>query len=106
MSSKVLAIPAKRRLEELISEVDVPQRESRRTVTGSLRMDRKANTPSPGTTLVRDWHGRRIEVRVLESGFEWDGTVYRSLSAIAKKITNAHWNGKLFFGLVSRKRKA
>jgi hypothetical protein len=37
---------------------------------------------------------------VLDGGaFEYRGRRYRSLSAIAKAITGAHWNGRLFFGL-------
>ena len=38
-------------------------------------------------------------MRVLEGGFEYDGTIYRSLSAIAREVTGTKWNGYLFFGL-------
>ena len=31
----------------------------------------------------------------------WNGTRHRSLSAIARAITGAHWSGPRFFGLVS-----
>ena len=31
--------------------------------------------------------------------FEFEGEMYRSLSAIADKITGTHWNGKKFFGV-------
>jgi len=51
------------------------------------------------TRLVRDWNGKRYEVVVAADGFVYDGAPYRSLSAIAKAITGAHWNGKLFFGV-------
>ncbi|MBO7089627.1 MAG: DUF2924 domain-containing protein, partial [Lentisphaeria bacterium] len=27
------------------------------------------------------------------------GEIYRSLTAIAEKITGTHWNGKKFFGV-------
>ncbi|MBW3097140.1 DUF2924 domain-containing protein [Pseudohoeflea coraliihabitans] len=53
----------------------------------------------PGTHLVREWNGRTYQVEVLEDGFRMDGKRYRSLSAIAKKITDAHWSGPRFFGL-------
>jgi len=43
-------------------------------------------------------------VEVLEDGFEWDGVVYRSLSAVAKAVTGSRWSGHLFFGLKKRKR--
>lgn len=34
-----------------------------------------------------------------EQGFEFEGEIFRSLSAIATKITGTKWNGKVFFGL-------
>lgn len=55
--------------------------------------------PVAGTRLVRDWNGKRYEVVIAADGFVYDGVPYRSLSAIAKAITGAHWNGKLFFGV-------
>ena len=59
--------------------------------------------PVVGTRLVRDWNGRRYEAIAVPGGFEYDGRLYRSLSAIAKAITGTHWNGKLFFGLAKSK---
>ena len=53
----------------------------------------------PGTRLVREWQGRTYEVLVLDGGFSWQNTRYRSLSAIARKITGTPWSGPLFFGL-------
>ena len=53
----------------------------------------------PGTRLIREWQGRTYEVVVLDDGFSWQGTHYRSLSAIARKITGTAWSGPLFFGL-------
>jgi hypothetical protein len=52
-----------------------------------------------GTRLVREWQGRTYEVLVLDDGFSWQGTSYRSLSALARKITGTAWSGPLFFGL-------
>ena len=49
----------------------------------------------PGTRLVREWQGRTYDV----VGFSWQGTSYRSLSALAGKITGTAWSGPLFFGL-------
>ena len=53
----------------------------------------------PGTRLVREWQGRTYEVLVLDDGFSWQGTSYRSLSALARNITGTAWSGPLFFGL-------
>ena len=53
----------------------------------------------PGTRLMREWQGRTYDVLVLDDGFSWQNTCYRSLSAIARKITGTAWSGPLFFGL-------
>lgn len=66
-------------------------------MTGVLKKPTRKPGPAPGTTITREWHGRRIEVRAVEGGFQWDGAVYKSLSAVAKAVTGAHWNGRLFF---------
>ena len=61
---------------------------------------RRARTElKSGTRLVREWRGRTYEVLVLDDGFSWQGTRYRSLSALARKITGTAWSGPLFFGL-------
>jgi hypothetical protein len=66
--------------------------------TGEIRRRAHVELKS-GTRLVREWRGRTVEVLVLDDGFSWQGTAYRSLSAIAKKITGTAWSGPLFFGL-------
>jgi hypothetical protein len=53
----------------------------------------------PGTRLMRKWQGRTYEVAVLDDGFSWQGKKYRSLSAIARKITGTARAGPLLFGL-------
>lgn len=53
----------------------------------------------PGARLVREWNGRMNVVEVTASGFVHEGKTYRSLSAVAKRITGAHWSGPRFFGL-------
>lgn len=58
-----------------------------------------AAKPVPGTRLLREWHGKTHIVEVTGSGFVWDGEEYSSLSAAAKAITGAKWNGRRFFGL-------
>jgi hypothetical protein len=60
---------------------------------------------SPGTKLTRTYKGKRITVTVMEKGFEFDGSLYRSLSAIANKITGSHVSGNAWFGLRARKEK-
>ena len=53
----------------------------------------------PGTRFVRIWKDRRYEVLAQEKGFEYQGRIFRSLSAVAREITGTRWNGRLFFGL-------
>ncbi|MEO1107781.1 MAG: DUF2924 domain-containing protein [Pseudomonadota bacterium] len=53
----------------------------------------------PGRRLLREWNSVTHVVDVTEDGFTWNGRSYRSLSAIARKITGAHWSGPRFFGL-------
>ena len=55
-----------------------------------------------GTTLVRQWRGHTHTVLVHKDGFEHEGQLYRSLTAIAEQITEAHWSGPRFFGLTKR----
>ncbi len=43
-------------------------------------------------------------VVVHDDGFEWEGRRFGSLSELARAITGAHWNGRLFFGLTPRRR--
>src|ERR1700737_2985034 len=47
----------------------------------------------PGTRLMREWQGRTHEVVVRDDGLSWQGMHYRSLSAIARKITGTAWSG-------------
>ena len=84
----------------------------------TLQILRKANGPNGarpkprisrlgrGSKLFREWHGETHEVLVLDKGFAWRGETYPSLSAIARAITGAHWNGWAFFGLKRRTKEA
>ena len=52
----------------------------------------------PGARLVRQWQGKTHCVLVLDDGFLYQDQRYRSLTAIARVITGAHWSGPRFFG--------
>lgn len=60
---------------------------------------RDRRLPMPGSILAKNYNGRKIAVRVLEKGFEFDNEHYSSLSGIARKITGTNWNGFKFFEL-------
>jgi hypothetical protein len=66
--------------------------------SGSVTPDLRPRT-KPGTRIVRHWRGKPHEVVVTESGFEYCGKSYGSLSQIAREITGTQWSGPAFFGL-------
>jgi len=53
----------------------------------------------PGSRLLREWNGITHVVDITEAGCLWQGRQFRSLSAVAREITGAHWSGPRFFGL-------
>ena len=59
----------------------------------------KRQPPKPGSVITRQYEGQEIAVTVREDGFEYEGQMYRSLSAIAREITGTTWNGWRGFGL-------
>lgn len=94
-----LSQTAKARLEELIAEIDLPiGRENRTTVRSPRRKE-----VTPGTTVSRVYVDREIRATSVDGGWEYEGTIFGSLSAIAKHVTGSHWNGRHFFGLTKRR---
>jgi len=53
----------------------------------------------PGTLLVREYKDEMHRVTVMAEGYAWRGQTYPTLSAVARAITGANWNGYIFFGL-------
>jgi len=104
---------ARQRARELANDADLrrsppraqspdapnPRANGESVVRVALPAGDEARLPAPGSVLRRQYKGRAVLVRVLPKGFEYDGEVYRSLSAIAAKVTGSHWNGFRFFGL-------
>lgn len=66
---------------------------------GKSLKDVPMNATKVGTHYVREWNGRTYQVAVVKDGFELDGRIWPSLSAIAKHITGTTWSGPRFFGL-------
>ncbi len=113
LSEGDLSERARRRAAELARDVDVRVRPPVAgpeplpgprlvTVTGQLATSGGDRLPAPGTVLRRAFKGTEHEVTVLAQGFEYQGKMYRSLSAVATAITGSHWNGFLFFGLTKK----
>ncbi len=70
---------------------------------GVKRGRRATVKPLPGTVFIRMWNNRERKVTALDSGFEYEGSVYNSLSSVARAITGTNWNGPAFFGLRNKK---
>jgi len=87
---------AQERLEELMAEIDVPLNGA------TMQVKAARNATTLGTTVSRFWRGREVRATAVDGGWEHEGAAYRSLSAIAKRVTGTHWNGRLFFGLKKR----
>jgi hypothetical protein len=66
---------------------------------------RDSRLPKVGTTITKEWHGKKLLVRVLEDGFEYEGQPFRSLSGLAKHITGQIINGFLFFAVLGKEGK-
>jgi Protein of unknown function (DUF2924) len=62
-----------------------------------LRLPADDRLPPPGSVISRIYKGEELQVKVLATGFEFEGVEYKSLSAVAKAITGSHCNGFLFF---------
>lgn len=84
-----LGTAAKRHLADLAKTMEQ---------NGDIARNRIAHL-KPGAKLIREWRGNIHTVIVLEDGFEWQESRWRSLSVIARKITGTHWSGPRFFGL-------
>jgi hypothetical protein len=97
---------ARRRAEELARDADLRLNPPRRkfttpaepeAVAAPMPVAVDARLPPPGTILTRPYKGQLVQVQILTAGFAYAGSVYPSLSAVAKAITGSHCNGFLFF---------
>ena len=80
-----------------------PKTTEPKRVVVDVKSDEVTSTPTPGTVLVRPYKGRDVRVTVLEMGFEWEGRIYGTLSAVAKAVTGTHCSGPAWFGMTRRK---
>lgn len=100
---------AKDRAAELVNVADVrvtPPKDSKlkrpavtTTKTKTIKSPTDPRLPPAGTSIIRTYKGKSLEVRVLDDGLEYEETRYKSLSAVAKAITGSHCNGYRFFRL-------
>jgi hypothetical protein len=99
---------ARRRAAELANEADlrlsppklpIAATSAGRTTTEAFHGNRDGRLPPPGSVITRVYKGETLQVKVLTTGFEFEGQIYRSLSAAAKAISGQHCNGMAFFRL-------
>lgn len=96
---------ARRRAAELANDADLrvyAPRPRMHVGGGSVStlqpaLSAKAAIPMPGTVIVRQYKGQTLHVKVLAEGFEYEDQTFKSLSAVAKRITGSHINGLRFF---------
>ena len=100
-----LSTAAKNSIRELIQTYDPINKTSIKTNSGKTDAGRDARLPMPGSFIIKTYKGNRIEVKVLENGFEYQGALYKNLSAVAETITGNHWNGFIFFGVGQHARR-
>jgi hypothetical protein len=102
---------ARRRADELADDSRLRTRAPKASSSGGMRSSLASHPfpssndrrlPMPGTVLTREYHGETVAVTVLGSGFEYEGDIYRSLTAVARAVTGSHWNGYHFFGLTMK----
>ena len=116
LAEGTLSERARKRAEELTRDADIrttlprppkhANADAKVVALAAPKVTAHDRLPLPGTVLTRKYRGRQVEAKVLPQGFEYEGQVYRSLSAVAKAVTGSHWNGHLFFGLTTHKRSS
>ncbi len=89
------------RLDAAVDALDI---DLSRPPPSAPKRTRRGDGLAVGTVLTRTYKGREYAVTVTDEGFDYQGMTYASLSAVARVITGAKWNGKLFFGLTKRSR--
>lgn len=59
----------------------------------------KYNLPESGAIIIKHWKGKKLEIKIVEGGFEYRNKFYKSLSNLAKEISGYAVSGPIFFGL-------
>ncbi|MBF0571695.1 MAG: DUF2924 domain-containing protein [Candidatus Omnitrophica bacterium] len=97
-----MSAKAKNRLKALVEEFDPINNKALRPANPAVSQQpsiKDKRLPIPGTVITKEYKNAKYQVKVLEKGFEYNGKIFKTLSAIAKEITGSHWNGFLFFNL-------
>ena len=91
---------ARKRALEIANDADLRVHPTKAALARPAAVQgRDLRLPAAGAVLRRRYRGRMVEVQVLDSGFQFEGRSYDSLSAIASEVTGTRWNGYAFFAL-------
>ncbi len=93
-----IGLEIQNKIQKMIASYDPINKSAGKTKSNDPVAQRDNRLPIPGSLISKVYKGKKIDVKVLESGFEHDGIIYKNLSAVAKAITGSHWNGFIFFG--------
>ncbi|MGD9548891.1 MAG: DUF2924 domain-containing protein [Candidatus Krumholzibacteriia bacterium] len=80
---------------------DSPKRP--RAKTPGKPASRDPRLPAVGSVLTREFKGKTIEVKITEDGFVFEDQTFKSISAVARRITGYGISGPVFFKLVDPK---
>lgn len=87
------------RLQELrFGGLDAKTRQILETMDINSLPEPKHHLPV-GTEVVKKFKGATYRLRILKDGFELDGKIYKSLSAVVLDITGRKISGQEFFGV-------
>lgn len=95
--------PLRKSILRLREKVNAGDASTSRTVSTVLNPPVDRRIPEPGASLVKTYKRQTIRVVVRNSGFEFNGEQYKSLTAIARVVTGQRRiNGFQFFNLGKR----
>ena len=102
LESDSISIVAQNKIKELIQKYDpvnnlLLRPNNIKSLTSNISKLKDRRLPIPGSIITKNYKGKKIEVKVLENGFEYNENIYKSLSNVACAITGQHWNGYMFF---------
>jgi hypothetical protein len=101
---------ARRRALEIANDADLRIRAPRKKpqdpdaflkVSEKVPKPLDSRLPAPGAWLERVYRGNMIAMKVRIDGIEFEGRVYKTLTAAVNEATGGRWNGYKFFGLPS-----
>lgn len=95
---------AKQRAKDLANEADLRVLAPASTPAPCTTIEsRDQRLPAPGAIITRTYKGQTYCVEVLATGFSWNDTTYKTLTAVAEAITGMHLNGYAFFQIGKEK---